>query len=700
VSARNRKLKPAAIPQDLESRYRKIFETAEVGLWEEDYSQVRMELELLRQRGVSDFRDYFSRNPQEVVRLAALIRVLDANAQALKFHGAKSLAQLEGSLEKISVPEALPAFSEALAAIAEGKASFESEVPGRTLEGQKVYSFIRFSIPRLDAEFERLIVSTVDITQRKLTELALKNSEDRYRSIFENAKVSLWENDFSASYEAIEQMKRQGVSDFRRYLEEHPAVVKECLGKIRVLDVNRETLRLYKANSKEQLLGALESFIRDETIPAYREELVAIAEGRAYFEGEQKDFNLEGEEMAILVSYAIPHSREEFNRVVVSITDITARKRVEEEQLKVQRLESLGVLAGGIAHDFNNLLTAVLGNISLWKHQKEMGLEGSLEQEQLLEETVKAITRARGLTEQLLTFSKGGRPLKRLVALRQLLAEAVSFALSGSNVEPCFDIAEDLLDAELDEGQFTQVINNLVINARQAMTAGGRLEIRAGNCVRGAGEQFVRIVFTDSGPGIPQANLSRIFDPYYSTKKEGKGLGLAVVYSIVRRHDGHIEVESEPGKGTSFAIYLPASARQSVKAEPEAPPRVDGLKVLVMDDDESVRAVAQRMLDWLHCSMIPACDGEQALLLYEQHRSQHDPIDVVIMDLTVPGRMGGKEAIGRLRALDPQVKAVVSSGYSNDPILSSYRDYGFQAVLTKPYDLQELQQVLGTLKHA
>jgi CheY-like chemotaxis protein/two-component sensor histidine kinase len=385
---------------------------------------------------------------------------------------------------------------------------------------------------------------------------------------------------------------------------------------------------------------------------------------------------------------------------VVSITDLTARKRIEEEQLKVQRLESLGVLAGGIAHDFNNLLTAVLGNISLWKHQKEMGLEGSLEQEQLLDETVKAITRARGLTEQLLTFSRGGRPLKKLVALRQLLAEAVSFALSGSNVEPCFEIAEDLLDAELDESQFTQVINNLVINARQAMPAGGRLEIKAGNCVRGAGEQFVRIVFTDSGQGIPQANLPRIFDPYYSTKKEGKGLGLAVVYSIVRRHDGHIEVESEPGKGTSLAIYLPASARRSVKAEPEAPPRVDGLKVLVMDDDESVRAVVQRMLDWLHCSMIPACDGEQALLLYEQHRSQDDPIDVVIMDLTVPGRMGGKEAIGRLRALDPQVKAIVSSGYSNDPILSSYRDYGFQAVLTKPYDLQELQQVLGRLAGA
>jgi signal transduction histidine kinase/CheY-like chemotaxis protein len=699
VSARNNKLK-STTPQDLESRYRKIFETAEVGLWEEDYSRVKAELDLLRQRGVSDFRDYFRANPQEVIRLAGLIRVLDANAQALKFHGAKSLAELEGSLEKISVPEALPAFSAALAAIAEGKDCFESEVPGRTLEGQKRYSFIRFSIPRLDAEFKRLIVSTVDITQRKLTELALKNSEDRYRSIFENAKVSLWENDFSTAYEAIEQMKRQGVSDFRRYLEEHPALIRECLGKIRVLDVNRETLRLYKAKSKEQLLGALERFISDETIPAYREELVAIAEGRSYFEGEQRDFNLEGEEMAILVSYAIPHRREEFSRVVVSITDLTARKRVEEEQLKVQRLESLGVLAGGIAHDFNNLLTAVLGNISLLKHQRDMGLEGSLEQEQLLDETVKAIGRARGLTEQLLTFSQGGRPVKKLVALKELLPEAVSFALSGSNVEPYFEIAEDLNDAELDEGQFTQVINNLVINARQAMPAGGKLEIKAGNCVRGAGERFVRIVFTDNGPGIPQASLSKIFDPYYSTKKEGKGLGLAVVYSIVRGHDGHIEVQSEPGKSTSFAIYLPASVRRSVKVEAEAPPRVKGLKVLVMDDDESVREVAQRMLAWLRCSVILACDGEQALSLYERHRRQGNPIDVVIMDLTVPGRMGGKEAIGRLRALDPQVKAVVSSGYSNDSILSSYRDYGFQAVLTKPYNLEELQRVLGTLAGA
>jgi signal transduction histidine kinase/ActR/RegA family two-component response regulator len=674
-------------PRETEARYRKIFEAAEVGLWEEDYSAVRRELLRLRGQGVTDFRDYFRRRPEEVARLARLIRVLDANSQALKFHGAGSLAELGGSLERISVPEALPVFGEALAAIAESSEFFESEVQGRTLQGRTVYSVIRFAIPREEEQFKRLIVSTLDITRRKQAELALQESEARFRRIFEDARVSLWENDFSAAFQAIQDLEARGIADLRGYLAQNPGFVRECLGTIRILDVNRETLRLYKAAGKEQFVGPLRGFIGESNLDSYREELLAIAEGRERFEGEQKDFNLAGEPMDILVSYPVPRTLEESRRVVVSVTDMTAHKRAEAEQLKVQRLESLGVLAGGIAHDFNNLLTAILGNLSL--------LQAGGQQEQVLAETRKAVARARGLTEQLLTFSRGGAPVKRLVALDRFLHETVSFVLAGSNVQADFHLAADLLDAELDEGQIAQVINNLVINARQAMPKGGRLEVRAVNGGMEGGLPSVRITFRDHGRGIPAEHVPKIFDPYFSTKEEGKGLGLTVVYSIVRAHNGRIEVESEPDQGAAFTLHLPASSQRSQPAGPESVREFKGLRVLVMDDEQPIRQLAGRMLQRLGCTVFEAADGVEAVALYEEQRRAGNPPDVVVMDLTVPGGMGGLEALRRLRSLNPQVRAVVSSGYSNDPVLASPRDHGFLGVLSKPYTLEDLQRVLG-----
>ena len=378
--------------------------------------------------------------------------------------------------------------------------------------------------------------------------------------------------------------------------------------------------------------------------------------------------------------------------------DITLRKNMEEELFKREKLESLGVLAGGIAHDFNNLLTAVLGNISMAKagtgrQEKNFGL---------LEESEKASLRARDLTQQLLTFSKGGEPVKQTIAVERLVREAAGFALRGSRVKPVFSFSPGLPPIDADEGQISQVVHNLVINADQAMPAGGAVDVRCdvivielGGALHLEQGRYVRITVKDSGTGIPQEYLQKIFDPYFTTKQKGSGLGLATVYSIVKRHTGHVAVESRLGSGTTFSVYLPASeqARTAPLNEDDLSRSGNG-RILIMDDEEMIRAVVRKMLEALGYRVEDVEDGQAAITRYQEALASDNPFDLVIMDLTIPGGMGGREALEKLRAIDPRIKAVVSSGYSNDPVMAEFRQYGFSGVAAKPYKIQDLARVV------
>ncbi|MFA6499364.1 MAG: PAS domain S-box protein [Desulfurivibrionaceae bacterium] len=379
--------------------------------------------------------------------------------------------------------------------------------------------------------------------------------------------------------------------------------------------------------------------------------------------------------------------------------DISERKRLEGERLRTQKLESLGVLAGGIAHDFNNLLTGILGNLSLAK--ADLPETGSVARR--LDETEKATLRARDLTQQLLTFAKGGAPIKTKASLAVLIQDAAGFAVRGTKAVCEYDCAEDLWLAEVDTGQLGQVLQNLVINAVHAMPEGGAIRLTARNLTINPGElpvspgKYVLITVKDHGLGIPPEHLAKIFDPYFTTKQSGSGLGLAVVYSIIANHAGHITVESEPGKGTVFSIYLPSTGKSpsaETPAETPAPLAKGHGKILVMDDEELIRDVSTAMLRQLGYEAHAANDGEEAITLYLQAKKNEQPFDLVIMDLTVPGGMGGKETIAHLRQLDPQVKAVVSSGYANDPIMAKFAEYGFCGVAPKPFSLQELSVLL------
>ncbi|GFO59763.1 hypothetical protein GMST_20880 [Geomonas silvestris] len=372
------------------------------------------------------------------------------------------------------------------------------------------------------------------------------------------------------------------------------------------------------------------------------------------------------------------------------VEDITEQRHAREELLKTQKLESLGVLAGGIAHDFNNILSIILGYISLARsaaHDPDLVLSR-------LKDGEKGVLRARDLTQQLLTFARGGDPVKRAVDLNALLREAAQFGSLGSNVRCDFELSPEQLALAADEGQLSQVVHNLVINATQAMPEGGVITIRSGRARSREGEELLSFSVSDTGTGIPESIRAQVFDPYFTTK-QGSGLGLTSCYSIIKKHGGGITFESLPGKGTTFTVTLPAQLRQAAleATGPALEAKGEG-DVLVMDDDRLIRELAVEMLEELGYRAESVADGAQAVTAYYNRQRSGSRYAVVIMDLTVRGGMGGREAVKALLALDPQVKAVVSSGYCDDPVLANCRAYGFKAVLPKPYNRQELGRVL------
>ncbi len=387
---------------------------------------------------------------------------------------------------------------------------------------------------------------------------------------------------------------------------------------------------------------------------------------------------------------------------IETVQNITEKYLLEEERLKTQKLEAIGTLAGGIAHDFNNLLQGVLGYIYMAKIAHD-DRERSLA---MLDQAEKALHMSVTLTTQLLTFSKGGKPAKKKIYLESVIENSVRFALSGSSADYRIKLDTDLWHVEADEGQLGQVVQNIVLNADQAMPMGGTIAITAKNLhaskklIPQLPEEgkYVEISVQDNGIGISDEHLSKIFDPYFTTKAKGSGLGLATCYSIIRNHGGVIHVASKVGRGTTFYVYLPAV--EAVKEALQAPgpsPFVRKGKILLMDDEELIRNIAGDMIKALDHEVEFAEHGEEAVGKYKAAMESGNPFDVVILDLTIRGGMGGRETIERLLAVNPKIRAIVSSGYSGDAIVSDYNNYGFSACLTKPYKLQELSDTLNNM---
>jgi signal transduction histidine kinase/CheY-like chemotaxis protein len=382
------------------------------------------------------------------------------------------------------------------------------------------------------------------------------------------------------------------------------------------------------------------------------------------------------------------------------VRDITGHRQMQREQLKIAKLESTGILAGGIAHDFNNLLTAILGYIELSK----MGLPAQTQTVDYLRNAEKAVTVAQGLAHQLITFADGGLPITRPTPLRDLVTESAELALSGSNVQCKIALADDLWLTKVDPLQMRQVVQNIVLNAREAMPGGGQILIRAHNVTSDDKEgialpegDYVKMSIEDHGSGIPEETLSKVFDPYFSTKtrwdQKGMGLGLTVCHSIIEKHGGHICIESQVKQGTTVHIHLPAIREEVVQGTNETVR--SHARVLVMEDDEMVRDFVEKALRKLGHEVEPSNNGEGVLKLYNKAMESKKPFDIVILDLTIKGGMGGKETIKELVKIDPRVHAIIASGYSNDPVMVEYKQHGFKGALSKPFHVRELGHMVS-----
>jgi PAS domain S-box-containing protein len=530
--------------------------------------------------------------------------------------------------------------------------------------------FDRYSAPMLgeDGKYYGRVWYYRDISERKQMETALRESEERYRKLVELSPEAIY-------------IHTGGILVFAN------AAGARLLGAERPEDIyGRKALDFVHPDYRELVVRRLSDLKLDgEPNPVIEEMFLRFDGSAVAVEVSSLVFTFQGKDAVLVVA-----------------RDIRERKKMQDELLKAQKLESLGVLAGGIAHDFNNILTGILGNLSLANAR----IDPNHVIAKHLVDCEKAAVRAGKLTQQLLTFACGGEPVKKLIDPAHLIGDTVQFVLRGSNVRSVVDLPDNLWNIQADSGQLSQALHNILINAVQAMPDGGEVVIRAANRTLAPEDlhqlpigHYITIAIEDRGCGIPPENLGSIFDPYFTTKPDGSGLGLASVYSIVKRHGGAVEVSSTADSGSSFTIYLPALPGVLVEDEVsvQLPERVGCGRVLIMDDEELIRDIASEILGFAGYSVESCATGKETVERFLSAREQGVPFAAVILDLTVPGGMGGKETARMLLEIDPAAVLIVSSGYSTDQVVANYREYGFSGVVAKPFAADTLTGELGRL---
>ena len=613
------------------------------------------------------FQSIFANSPLAIMYTNNDGIITTCNDRATRLFGAEKEKLIGFSYQSIKNERMREAISNALHG---EKTNFEGEY--LTVTGNVVTQMNANFSPSFseDGSVSGVIGIFEDISSRVKAEKSFKELEERFRVAFHTSPDSVTISKLDGTFVEI----NEGFAELTGY-------------------------------TRADIIGRSSLDIKLWELPEAREQLVDELKKEGFVRNLESRFRTKnGSYITALTSANIIMLQSEPHILSVTrdITQLRAAEKAHQELQthisQVQKLDAIGILAGGIAHDFNNLLVSILGNIDL-------ALTGPVPQDisRVLDEAKKASLRAKSLTQQLLTFSKGGEPIKNEASIIHIIEDTASFILRGSNIKCDYKIQQGLYNVEVDSGQISQVVQNLVINAKEAMPHGGRITIACRNhrnenslpipLPRG---EYVKITIRDNGIGIPGNHLDKIFDPYFSTKQQGNGLGLSLSYSIVIKHGGRIFAESKPGVGTNFTFYLPAAqSRDQIKQIPVERNKTDArYSILIMDDEESVRDVAMDMLHYLGHDTLCVADGEQAVRKYKHAEISGTFIDLIIMDLTIPGGMGGKEAVREILAINPTAKVLVSSGYSNDPIMADYKRHGFSGALAKPYQLNELKQII------
>ena len=471
----------------------------------------------------------------------------------------------------------------------------------------------------------------------------------------------------------------------------------------KIIEFNRAAQRAFGYGREEVLGKHIDILYADprEGLLMYDK---TLEEG--YFSKEITNKKKNGETFNVYLSASVVYDENDRPSGLMGISkDFTDTQHYEKELLRAQKLESVGLLAGGIAHNFNNQLTSIIGSISLIK--KFLDSQNHKASIDALEIAKAASQRAHNLTQKLLTFSKGGTPVRKTWPAGQLIKDIVGFVVGESNVNDVLGMIDDLPAIKVDSEQIRVVMQSLITNADEAILNGGTVRIEAESTIITKDQglpltpgNYVKIIVKDTGAGIPRDQIQKIFDPFYTTKKKNSGLGLATAFSIIRKHEGFVTVDSKVGFGSTFYVYLPACEESIIKqTQPQKKSneiQANG-KVLVLDDEDCIKNIASKMLERVGYVVETASTGEEALDLFRHAKEKGDPFDVVILDLAIAGGMGGKEVIKILRKEDSNIKALVSSGYYSDPIMSSYTNYGFDDVVTKPYTLAALCDKVNNL---
>jgi two-component system cell cycle sensor histidine kinase/response regulator CckA len=674
-------------PVDLDQTgWEQVFQMVTVPLYLEDIYLVRQAIADVKSSGVEDFESWLDAHPEFITQVISLVRVVDVNKAAIELNAAANRQEMLKSLDRLMLPESLAGTKGIVKAIARGDKYFEGECQYRTLDGRHYFTMNQAWIPGSDKPADLLVFATIDITELKRAQLDLTGSEERYRLLVETAQDVIIRHDLSGK---VTFVNRAGL---------------ELAGLTEEEFVGRNAMDLVPVALHEETLARKNKRSRGEAGVFLYETIFLDAHGRP----------VPMEVSSTLIPGSAMGGGEP--QVLLVARDISQRQRVELEQRDLEarlrdahKLESLGVLAGGIAHEFNNLLVSIMGNAELVMADLP---EGSVNRNSL-DAALEAAGRAADLCRQMQAYAGHGQisvqpaDLSRLILdIQRLLQVSVS---KRSHLH--FELADDLPPVLIDETQIRQVIMNLITNAAESFgDDGGEIMVLTGvtefkavelkklvNGSRLIPGHYVWCEVRDSGCGMDTEVADRIFDPYFTTKFAGRGLGMSAAMGIIKGHDGGFLMETGPASGSSISFLLPVhqtavtvparGRRRSPKA-----PRVDLTckLILVVDDDPRVRAVGESFLRRLGCKVLVAADGFEAIRVFgERHRD----IDAVLLDFTMAG-MDGMSAYRRLRVIRSDIPVILSSGYDPHEVEEKSEGFDIAGFVAKPYSLKMMREVL------